>query len=293
MKENVLDLLHKRRVLFDGATGTMLMNMGLDKGKASESWNLEHPEKIKELHRAYFEAGSDVVITNTFGGTKLKLSSKGLGDKVIEINNIAAKLALEVCPEEGYVAGDIGPIGKFLEPMGEYSWEEFYQAFYQQAEALAEGGVHFIIIETMYSLEEAKAAVTAAKDATNLPVFCTMTFNKTNKGYFTLIGEGVDFCMKELEKAGASAAGANCTLGIEDMVALAPLLRKATQLPVLMQPNAGKPVLKNGKTSYASSAEEFVSFVPALIEAGVDAIGGCCGTDASFIKLMAPLVKGK
>jgi len=293
MKLDVLELLQKRRVLLDGGFGTMLISMGLDKGQASESWNLEHPEKIKHIHQAYFKAGSDVVVTNTFGGTKLKLSSKGLGEKVLEINRIAARLALEVCPKHGYVAGDIGPIGKFLKPMGEYIWEDFYQAFYQQAKALAEGGVHFIFIQTMYSLEEAKAAAKAAKDATNLPVFCTMTFNKTKKGFFTLMGESVEFCMSELEKAGASAVGANCTLIIEEMVELAPFLRKATQLPVIVQPNAGKPTLKNGKTAYTTSAEGFVSFMPALIEAGANAIGGCCGTDPSFIKLMAPLVKGK
>jgi 5-methyltetrahydrofolate--homocysteine methyltransferase len=292
MKINILDLLQKRVVLFDGGFGTMLISMGLDKGKASESWNLEHPEKVKQIHKAYFDAGSDVIVTNTFGATKIKLAGKGLDDKTDEINKTAARLALEVCPEDGYVAGDIGPTGKFLKPMGEYTYEQFYQAFFQQAEALASAGADAIIVETMYSLNEAKAAVKAAKDAAELPIFATMTFNKTKKGFFTLMGENVGFCLEELEKEGASVVGANCTLVIEEMVELAPILRKATALPILVQPNAGKPVLKDGKTSYGTSAEDFAASVPLLIDAGINAIGGCCGTDPTFIKLVSSLIKG-
>jgi 5-methyltetrahydrofolate--homocysteine methyltransferase len=292
MKTNILDLLQKRVVLFDGGFGTMLISMGLDKGKASESWNLEHPEKVKQIHKAYFDAGSDIIITNTFGATKIKLAAKGLDDKADEINKAAARLALEVCPEDGYVAGDIGPTGKFLKPMGEYTYEQFYQAFIQQAEALASAGVDAIIVETMYSLNEAKAAVKAAKDATELPIFATMTFNKTKKGFFTLMGEKVGFCLEELEKEGASVVGANCTLVIDEMVELAPILRKATTLPILVQPNAGKPVLKDGKTSYVTSAEDFAASVSLLIDAGINAIGGCCGTDPTFIKRVSSLIKG-
>jgi 5-methyltetrahydrofolate--homocysteine methyltransferase len=292
MKTDILDLLQKRIVLFDGGFGTMLISMGLDKGKASESWNFEHPEKVKQIHKAYFDAGSDVVITNTFGATKIKLSAKGLNDKADEINKVAAKLALEVCPEDGYVAGDIGPTGKFLKPMGEYTYDQFYQNFYQQAKALAQGGADSIIIETMYSLNEAKAAVKAAKDATELPIFATMTFNKTKKGFFTLMGENVGLCLQELEKAGASVVGANCTLVIDEMVELAPILRKATALPILVQPNAGKPILREGETSYVTAPDDFAASVPLLIDAGINAIGGCCGTNPSFIKLIAPLIKG-
>jgi 5-methyltetrahydrofolate--homocysteine methyltransferase len=292
MKTDILDLLKKRIILFDGGFGTMLISMGLDKGKASESWNFEHPEKVKQIHKAYFDAGSDVVVTNTFGATKIKLSAKGLDDKADEINKVAAKLALEVCPEDGYVAGDIGPTGKFLKPMGEYTYDQFYQDFYQQAKALAQGGADSIIIETMYSLNEAKAAVKAAKDATELPIFATMTFNKTKKGFFTLMGENVGFCLQELEKAGASVVGANCTLVIDEMVELAPILREATALPILVQPNAGKPKLRDGKTSYVTAPGDFAASVPSLIDAGINAIGGCCGTDPSFIKLIAPLIKG-
>ncbi len=292
MKTDILDLVKKRIILFDGGFGTMLISMGLDKGKASESWNFEHPEKVKQIHKAYFDAGSDVVITNTFGATKIKLSAKGLDDKADEINKVAAKLALEVCPEDGYVAGDIGPTGKFLKPMGEYTYDQFYQNFYQQAKALAQGGADSIIVETMYSLDEAKAAVKAAKDATELPIFATMTFNKTIKGFFTLMGENVGFCLQELEKAGASVVGANCTLVIDEMVELAPILREATALPILVQPNAGKPILRGGETSYVSSPDDFAASVPSLIDAGINAIGGCCGTNPSFIKLIAPLIKG-
>jgi 5-methyltetrahydrofolate--homocysteine methyltransferase len=292
MKINILDLLQKRVILFDGGFGTMLISMGLDKGKTSESWNLEHPEKVKQVHKAYFDAGSDIIVTNTFGATRIKLAAKGLDDKADEINKTAVRLALEVCPEDGYVAGDIGPTGKFLKPMGEYTYEQFYQAYFQQAKALASAGVDAIIIETMYSLNEAKAAVKAAKDAAKLPIFATMTFNNTKKGFFTLMGESVGFCLQELEKEGASVVGANCTLVIDEMVELAPILRKATALPILVQPNAGKPVLKDGKTSYGTSAEDFAASVPLLIDAGINAIGGCCGTDPTFIKRASSLIKG-
>jgi 5-methyltetrahydrofolate--homocysteine methyltransferase len=287
MKSDLFAGLKEKTVLFDGAMGTMLMAAGLKSGEAPELWNFEKPSVVMDIHRRYYEAGSDVVQTNTFGGTPLKLGDKGLADKAHTLNREAAKLVRNVCPAGRFVAGDIGPTGKMIKPLGEVSREEMEETFFIQARALVDGGVDLISIETMFSLEEALAAVRAARQASNLPLIAGVTFQNTKNGFFTMMGEGVDQCVTALEAAGVDVIASNCTLGSHDMIPLTRELREATKKPILIQPNAGKPVLREGITRFEQTPEEFAKDCKAIRDAGADMIGGCCGTDDEFIRALA------
>jgi len=291
MKLALRELINNRGILFDGAMGTELIARGLSSGEVPEEWNLKHPELIMEIHRAYFEAGADIIQTNTFGGSRLKLAARGLDSIVREVNMQGAKIALAVKPKGGFVAGDIGPTGRFLQPVGRFTPAELEEVFYEQASLLVEGGVELINIETMYDLEEAKAAVRGSRRATEFPVFVSLTFSKTRKGFYTIMGNDVPTSLRELEKCGAEVVGANCTLGMPEMVQLVKLMRQNTDLSIIAQANAGAPQLKDDKVTYPISAEEYAGYAEELIEAGADIIGGCCGAGPEYIRLMAPLVK--
>ena len=221
----------------------------------------------------YFEAGADVVSTNSFGGSRIKLAAHGLESRAAELNAAAARIAREAAPAGRFVAGSIGPTGKFLAPQGEFTEAEFEEAFAEQAEALARGGVDLFIIETQYDLREALAALRAARTAApSLPVFVTLTFNVYPRGYFTLMGNSVPAAVEALEKEGASAVGANCTLDSRDMVGLVRAFRQATRLPVVAQANAGKPALEAGRrrSPIPRASRRTSSFVPAILEAGAN-----------------------
>jgi 5-methyltetrahydrofolate--homocysteine methyltransferase len=276
----------------DGAMGTELMARGLPQGACPEIWNVERPGVVQEIHRSYFEAGSDVVSTNSFGGNRVKLASHGLADRSAELNLAAARLAREVAPPGTYVAGSVGPTGKFLTPQGKFTETEFETVFAEQARALAEGGVDVLIIETQYDLREALCALRAAVRSVDLPVFVTMTFNAVPRGFFTLMGDSVARCLSELEKGGARAVGANCTLDSEQMAGLVKAMRRETSLPLIAQANAGLPVLgADGRVKYSQDLKDYVRFVPDLIREGANIIGGCCGTNPAFIKAMAESVQ--
>jgi 5-methyltetrahydrofolate--homocysteine methyltransferase len=287
VKTDILDLVRRRLVLYDGGMGTMLFAAGLLDGESPEPWNWEKPDVVKEIYRAYYEAGSDVVQTNTFGGTPIKLAEVGLAERTYDANFLAAKALRSVCPEGRYVAGDIGPIGKFMKPMGEYTREEFDAAFEAQVRGLVDGGVDLISIETMYSLQEAICALRAAKKLCRLPVVVGMTIDKNPRGFFTLMGEKVPECLKALEGEGADIVGSNCTHGSQVFLELAKVIRDSTDLPVIIQPNRGKPALENQVMVYKQTAEEFVADVKTIASYGVNIIGGCCGTTPEFIARMA------
>lgn len=294
MNPSVLELVKQRTVLLDGAMGTELMARGLPQGSCPEAWNIERSGIVKEVHRDYFEAGSDVVSTNSFGGSRIKLASHGLEAQAAELNLAAARLARAVALPGKYVAGSIGPTGKFLKPQGEFTEEEFRSAFAEQARALAEGGADVLLIETQYDLREALCALRGARAASRLPVFVTMTFNSMPRGFFTLMGDSVARSMKELEKEGARAVGANCTLNSEQMTGLVRAMRQETALPLIAQANAGQPVIgKDGNVSYSQGLEDYVRFVPDLVRAGANLIGGCCGTNPAFIRAMAQSLFGR
>jgi 5-methyltetrahydrofolate--homocysteine methyltransferase len=283
----ILELVKEKTVIFDGAMGTMLMAAGLKAGESPELWNIEKPSLVTDIHRKYYEAGSDVVHTNTFGGNAVKLADNGLSDKMEIINGEAAKLARDACPDGKFVAGDIGPTGKLLKPLGDLVIEEAEEAFFRQAQALVKGGVDLISIETMFSLHEALAALRATKRLGNVLVIAALTFNRTKKGFFTIMGEGVNQAVSAFERAGADVIATNCSLGSRDMIDLTKELRAATRKPILIQPNAGKPVTQEGITSYQQTAAEFAQDGKEIKNAGADMIGGCCGTNPEFIRALA------
>ncbi len=279
-----LELVKQGVVLFDGAMGTMLIARGLSRGVAPEKWNVERPEVVGEIHRAYFSAGSDVVQTNTFGGNRFKLRDKHLEDDLVRINETAVRLAREVCPPEKFVAGDVGPSGKLMAPFGPYSVREMEAIFAEQGQILVDAGVDLISIETMFTLEEALAALRAIRGVTDLPIFVSMSFDLKPKGFFTLMGETPKACVKTLEENGADVLGSNCQLGSREMVDLIHELRSLTNIPIIAQPNAGSPVVKGGETVYEQSPEEFAEDILRIVEAGANVIGGCCGTTPRFIQ---------
>ncbi len=288
MSLSIMDLIRQRTVLLDGAMGTELMARGLPQGKFPEEWNIERPGVVQEIHRDYFLAGSDMVSTNSFGASRIKLAHHGLEGRTAELNGVAARLAREVAPSGKFVAGSIGPTGKLLKPLGEFTEEEFESVFAEQAGALADGAVDALLIETQYDLREALSALRGALRASRLPVFVTMTFAVNPRGYFTSMGDTISRCLKELEKEGARAVGANCTLNSEQMVGLVKAMRQETTLPLIAQANAGQPVVgSEGRVGYTQGLEDYVRFVPELIRAGANIVGGCCGTDPAFIKAMA------
>jgi len=292
MNRTIFDLIKERAVLFDGGMGTELMRHGLPLGTSPETWNVERPDIVQRVHTDYFEAGSDAVSTNSFGGNRIKLAAHGLEGRARELNLAAARVARRAAPDGKFVAGSMGPTGKFLQPQGEFTEAEFEEVYAEQAGTLAEGGVDLLIIETQYDLKEALAALKGARRAApSLSVFVTLTFNKFPRGYFTLMGNTVSLSVEALEKEGARAVGANCTLNSEDMVGLVRAFREATKLPVIAQANAGKPELSgDGQVSYSQGLENYVRFVPEMLKAGANVIGGCCGTDPAYIRRMAEFI---
>lgn len=288
----ILDLIKKRNVLLDGGFGTELFKRGFPRGACLETWNVERPEVVKEIHRSYFEAGSDAVMANSFGGNAIKLSSHGQEKRCYELNKAAAGIANEAKPEGGFVGGDIGPTGKFLRPQGEFTEAEFEEAFAEQARGLGDGKADFLLIETQYDLREALCALRAARKVAAIPVFVSMTFNRVPRGFFTLMGNSVPDCLQELEREGVPAVGANCNLDSSDMADLVKVMRENTRLPLIAQANAGKPSLSSeGGVSYSQGMEDYLRHIPRIIENGAHIVGGCCGTDPEYIRRMAAIVK--
>lgn len=288
----LLDLARTRTVLLDGALGTELMARGLGPGIPPELWNVDRPEVVRGIHAAYFEAGSDAVSTNSFGGTPLKLAAYGLEARTYELNRAAARLAREAAPAGRFVAGSIGPTGKSLRPQGAATEEDLVAAFAEQARGLADGGVDVFLVETQYDLREALAALRGVRAVTDLPVLVTLTFSAFPRGYFTLMGDAAPQAAAALEQAGAAAVGANCTLTTEQMTGCVRAMRPATALPLIAQANAGRPeALPDGAVRYSQTVEDFTRFVPGIIEAGAAFVGGCCGTDPAFIRAVARILR--
>jgi len=290
-KPTILDLIKNRIVVLDGAMGSMLIDQGLPPGTPPEYWNVSFPEKVQKIHKSYYDAGSDVVFTNTFGGSLLKLMAHKHGSSIEEYNKKAVELAKEICPEYGYVAGDIGPSGAFLPPVGTITEKEFYDNFLEQARYLVEAGVDFFVVETMVDIKEAEAAVRAIREISKLPILASITYKKTKRGYFTIMGNTVEQCVKVLEEVGADIIGANCTLGSDEMVELIPLIKEQTNLPISVKPNAGQPQLVDGRTIYNATPNDFARDISLMIKAGASVVGGCCGSNPEFIKKIVEITK--
>ena len=282
----ILDKLKEKKVLLsDGAWGTFLQAKGLKPGECPELWNITRRTEIIDIAESYLLAGSDIIETNSFGGSTFKLSQYGLGERVSEINRAAAEISREAAGAKKHVAGSIGPTGKMLF-MGDVTEAELYNAFLEQAVALENGGADIIIIETMSALDEASLAVRAARENTNCIVIITMTFSKTPRGeYRTMMGVSPEEMVSSMKEAGAHVIGSNCGNGIADMIGIVKAIRTADKMiPVMIQANAGIPELIDGKTLFRETPEIMASFVPDLIKAGANIIGGCCGTTPEHIK---------
>jgi len=216
----------------------------------------------------------------------MKLAATGLADRTKEVNARAVHLARQACPENCYLAGDIGPTGQFLPPVGTRTPEELHEAFREQAQILADEGADLFIIETFYDLAEILLAIGAARSVSDLPVVATLSFERKPRGFFTMMGNTVPDCAKMLAQAGAAVVGSNCGLGSVDMIDLAILWRQATDLPILIQPNAGKPQVSGGQLTYGQKPESFAEDVVRIARVGINAVGGCCGTTPEFIELI-------
>jgi len=267
-----------------------MIKRGLMLGECPELWNLNRPDDVRVIAKAYKEAGADIILTNTFGGSRFKLKRSGISSNIKQINKRGVQLSREVCGDS-LVFASIGPTGEFLKPLGTVSKEEMVLCFSEQVEAFVEGGADGVIIETMIDLNETKCALKAAKENSNLPVALSMTFNKGERGYATVMGITPEKAAKELEKAGADIVGSNCGIGTKDIVEIARILRPVTTLPLWIKPNAGVPQLVKGKTIYPETPEEMAKFTPDLIKIGVNMIGGCCGTTPEHIRLIAKEVQ--
>jgi 5-methyltetrahydrofolate--homocysteine methyltransferase len=280
----IQQLISQGPVLTDGAWGTEFQARGLESGECPDLWNLKHPDRVEEVARAYVEAGSQVILTNTFRANRLALAGHGLASSVREINLRGAEISRRAAAGRARVFASMGPSGKML-MMGQVTEEELLSAFTEQAQALAEGGADALIFETMSDLAEAKVCVQAAR-VTALPITVSMAFDSGKNLDRTMMGITPEMAATELTAAGADVIGANCGQGIESYAGLCQRLHASTSLPIWIKPNAGLPELVDGGARYQTAPEAFTQHAPALLAAGASFLGGCCGTSPEFIRAL-------
>jgi 5-methyltetrahydrofolate--homocysteine methyltransferase len=288
----ITDRIKEKGVLVsDGAWGTFLFQKGLAVQESPESWNLNRPEDVYQSALSYVEAGADMILTNSFGGSPYKLEPYGLKEQVYEINKAAAEISRKAAGDEVLVFGSIGPTGKMVF-MGEVPEEELLKGFKDQARGLVDGGADGLIVETMTDIQESTLAVRAAKSIPGVEVICTFTFEKTQGGeYRTMMGTTVPEAIHSALEAGADVIGANCGNGTAGMVEIVREIREMNNtIPVLVHANAGLPRYEDGKTVFPEGPGEMASQVLDLVDAGATIIGGCCGTTPEHIRLIKNLV---
>jgi 5-methyltetrahydrofolate--homocysteine methyltransferase len=299
----------RRLLVADGAWGTRLQERGLEPGECPELWNVTRPQEVRRVAEEYLAAGSDLILTNTFGGSPLMLRRHGLEERTEELNEAGARLSLEAAaaaggqalvaaggreadmprqPGTALVAASVGPTGELPAPLGTSTEAELEEAFRRQVRALLRAGVRIFCVETMIDLTEACCAVRAAKSAARelgvaVEVMATLTYGPTPSGYRTAMGVDVPQTVEALTRAGADVLGSNCGNGIEQMLPIAAAFRALTGLPLLVQANAGLPVLEGGRTVFRQGPEDMARHVPALVRAGASILGGCCGTGPAHI----------
>ncbi len=274
----------KKRLVSDGALGTELARKGMQPGDCPELLNADNPEVIREIARSYVDAGSDIILTNTFGGSPRKLARYGLDSRVGELNKKGVRIAVEAAGGRAAVFGSIGPTGEFLEPLGDITEIEMIREFGRQVKAMLDGGVQGFVIETMSDLGEAICALKAVQEHSDLPAIVSMTFNPGANGYATMMGVAPDRAIDVLEEARADGVGANCSTGITDLIEVCRIMRSRSCLPLWMKPNAGLPELVDGCTVYRETPEAMAARIPDLLRAGATIVGGCCGTNPDHIR---------
>jgi 5-methyltetrahydrofolate--homocysteine methyltransferase len=297
--EDLRAYLEKGHVLIaDGATGTMFQSMGLPPGTEPGLWNVERPDAVRALHRAYLDAGSQVILANTFGSNRTKLErAGGLTERIEELNRAAVRLAREEAGTGAFVGGDMGPTGELLAPYGLLSYEEAVDVYAQQASILADSGVDLLWIETMSDLNEAQAAVEGIKQVSDLPVFCSLSFGRGGR---TMMGVTPALAAETLWPLGLTAVGGNCGEGVEVMTLVLTQMRTALdemagagQYALIAKPNAGLPHLEDGKTVFDLGPEALAAHVPHFLELGAQVIGGCCGSTPEHIAAMVRIYRGR
>ncbi len=289
MRPTLLEALSTRPLLGDGAMGTQLMIAGLEQGNCGEAWNLTHPERVLAIQRRYAEAGSDCILTNTFGGSRIMLNRHGHAADVVAINRAGVAIAREAfAGRDGYVIGDIGPFGGLMEPYGDFTEAEVRDAFLEQAGALVDAGADAIIIETQTSLEELQIGIQAAKEAGAACIIGSMAYDVTLDGstFRTMMGIDPERAARFMQAHGAHIAALNCGTGMDMMRARDAVARyrAVSALPLMAQPNAGQPKLVDMKVVYDETPEQMVGGVVPLIEAGANIIGACCGSTPDHIR---------
>ncbi len=282
------EAVRERPLLGDGAMGTQLMLAGLEQGNCGEAWNLIHPERVLAIQRRYAEAGSDCILTNTFGGSRIMLKRHSHADDVAEINRAGVEIARRAFNgRPGFVIGDIGPFGGLLEPYGDFSEAQVGEAFREQAAALVDAGADAIIIETQTSLKELLLGIEAAREAGARTIIGSMAYDVTLDGstFRTMMGVDPERAAAFMEEHGAHMAGLNCGTGMDMQHARLAVERykRVTSLPVMVQPNAGQPKLLNMRVVYDETAEQMAAGVAPLLQAGANLIGGCCGSTPEHI----------
>lgn len=277
-------------VLLDGAMGSLLMDMGLHSGQPPEEWSMKYPERIGKAHQLYYEAGSDILQTNTFGASHYRLKECGIA----EYHDLVNQKAVEICREYGgdsLVSGDIGPSGLLIEPLGPAKPTDLKDTYVRQAKVLEDSGVDLFSIETMIDIEEAVLAVEAIRQVSDKSIIANMTYAKTDNGYFTVMGNPLSECVNKLTDAGADIIGTNCNLDSVELRGLAEEILTLTQYPVSIKPNAGQPILDGSAVHYGQTAEQFVNGMVEIYKMGINILGGCCGSTPAYIKRLSEELK--
>lgn len=291
MNRLIKNLQQKKTLVSDGAWGTMLFSKGLKPGTCPEEWNISHPEIVATIPNDYLKAGVDIILTNSFGGSPLKLAQYGFDHQATELNLAAAKISKEAAKGKALVFGSVGPTGHFLTPLGTTTEREMIDNFKIQILALADGGADAILIETMSDINEAVCALTAGREVCDLPMIVSMTFEKGKQGYKTMMGVSVPAAVETLSEKNVDVFGTNCGNGIEQVIDIIKEMRGLCDKFLLARPNAGLPKLVNGTTVFDQTPEEMSKHIPALIDAGANIVGGCCGTSPEHISAIVKKVR--
>lgn len=287
--QELYDLLNNKILILDGATGTELQKRGMPKGICPEKWVCDNPDVLIEIQQKYKESGSDIIYSCTFGANRYKLEEFGLDNEVYRLNKNLAEISKKAIGKNGFVAGDIAPTGKFIEPFGDVPFEEAVNVYKEQVKGLLDGGVDLFVIETMIDIQEMRAAVIAVKELCDLPVAASMTFSEDG---YTLTGTDPVTALITLQSLGADVVGCNCSTGPDKMLEVIRLIKPYSKVPLIAKPNAGLPKLIDGNTVFDMNSDDFSKYVPDFLKAGVNLFGGCCGTSFDYIKKSSIKAKG-